>query len=228
MNELSLRYKLKKLKQDWPNMTRQQRWEHLVAYYTWVIPVALLIMIGIFLCVNFFIQNSKHTVISGAYVNISVSKDGKAYMTDGYKEHFGYTSWREAARLDEAKIQSGSANYTMSYNTITKLAAMSGDGELDYLVMDKEGFDILFYQQAFKDLREVYTEQELAALGDCVIYRADSDTEENIPIAIEISQTDFAKNNITAYSEKIYFSFAVNTPRVEQTKAFYEYLFAYK
>ena len=209
-------------------MTRRQRWEHLVAYYKWVIPVALLVIIGISLCVNYVIQNSKHTVMSGVYVNISLSQDGKAYMTDSYKEHFGYESWREAVKLDEARILDDKINYTNTYNMLMSLALMSGDGELDYLISDMEGFNVLFREGAFKDLRQVYTEQELEAFGDKVIYKANAGTEEKIPVAIDISQTDFAKNNITAYSEKIYFSFSVNTPRLEQAKVFYEYLLAWE
>lgn len=227
MNEMSLSYKLKQLKESWPNMTGRERLEHLWAYYKWVILVVLAVILGVSFLVNAIIQKNKQTVISGVALNVTVSEEGRTYLQQGYKEHFELTSWKQQVLFRKMQITEGSENVADSYDNLMNFAAMCSQKEVDYLLLNTGALDSLYPEGALKDLRQVYTQEELDNMGDVVVYKKDKKTEEMIPVALNITDSAFVKENISQKGN-IYFGFVTNTPRLEQAKQMYEFILALK
>ena len=229
MKELSFFSQLKKLKTDLPGMTHKEKLEHIWTYYKWLIPVFLAVVMLLSITISCVTNLNTVKMMAGISVNVNLSDAGETYLREDYKEHLGLTSKKQKVVMTETYIENlvTASDYMDSYYSLMSLLALCSNKEVDYLILDEEGVRVLMVQGAFRNLTEVYTEEELDALGDVVVYKEDKETKELLPIALNITDTPFIQQN-TAANKNVFFSFVANSPRLEETKALYQYLLDWK
>ena len=229
MSELSFFGNLKSLKSDMANMTYKQKLEHIWTYYRWMlIVVAILIMVVSILLASF--QNlSKKTVMAGVTVNVFLSDEGKAYISDDYKASLGITSEKEEVYLSHSDIADAASatNFSENYYAVMSLLALCANEEVDYLLLNQVGFETMLVQGAYLDLTKVYTAEELEAFGDRVVYAQTNQESEPTPMALKITDSPFIQDNADNKGD-IYFVFVANSPRTEECRAFFDYMMAWK
>lgn len=221
---------IKQLKENLSKMSFKEKLDHLWTYYKGVLAI-LAVVIAICSIIVTCIQNKNTTtLISGIGINVILSEEGRDYVENVYFEQHK-TGGREQALYSETTHDDFSNTATMedSYMALMSLMALTAAGDLDYLFMDDQAIRNLMVHQLFMDLREVYTEAELEALGDKVVWGEIGNEEDHrfIPFAINIEHIPFIAENADNVADT-YFSFVVNSPRVEAAKAYLDFLMAWQ
>ncbi len=229
MSELSPIKNLKNLKSDMANMTYGEKLNHIWTYYKWVLVVVLLLIMAVSVLLASLQNLSKKTLVAGVTVNVFLSDEGKAALSEDYKALVGTGSSKEEVYLSHTDIENPltATSYDENYYAVLSLLALCSNEELDYLIMDQEGFETMLVQGAYLDLNNVYTTEELEAMGDHVIYAQDKDTDSPAPMALDITDCAFIQEN-TDQKGPIYFVFVGNSPRTDACREFYDYLISWK
>lgn len=219
----TLREGLQELSNALKPMNWKERIVHLWTYYKWVGFTVLVVAAGI--SIVYGAITAKDPLFSGATVNLVLTEDAQAYITDSWKDRLSDDS-EEAVEL----IQMVDSDDTVmlgqdAVNTSLQISIMISAGELDYVLMDKAFLEKYAGMEAFSDLREILTEAQLEQLGSRV-YNYAGDTS-GYPMAVDISDTAFVQNCM-AYVGAVYIAFPGNTERTELADDFLEYVLSWE
>ena len=137
------------------------------------------------------------------YVDVCISNEEDA------KDVFGI----EAEATD---IYGGSLNHE-GYKSVAKQLA------------DKFGFEYYVAQEVYLDLREILTQEELQQLDKDgkVIYIMEEDTEERVPAAVIITDTQFVKDNMHMEGDT-YFALSGSTQRKDMCRDAWDRILAWE
>lgn len=217
-----------KLLEEMKPMTGKQRVDHLWTYYKEYLWFVALAVIVICVVVTSLINTSKNAIASGMLVNISIEQAGFEYLCEDYREHLGGVG-NDVVELDYTNFSS-LADPTSSednyYASMILLARVSS-GDLDYIILDQFGMEYYITQGVYLDLREFFTQEELDALGEKVIYARQEDETESWAVAVDISDLPFVQQNIST-EEKTYFALSGSTRRLDVCRDMWEYLHAWQ
>ena len=229
MNELSPIRNLKNLKKDMENMTYGEKLSHIWTYYKWVLVVVLILIMAVSILLAVVQNKRRIMLLGGVTVNVQLSEEGRTYLTEDYKQLVGTGNERESVVLSHTDIDDvhNTAVYESNYYAVMSLLALCTNQEVDYLILDQTGFEAMLIQGAYMGLDEVYTPQELEAMGDDVVYAQNRGEEAPSAIAIDITDTAFIQEN-AQIKDKVYFVYVANSIRVDTCRAFYEYLLSYQ
>lgn len=229
MNELSAVRNLKNLKKDMEHMTYGEKLTHIWTYYKWVLVVVLILIMAVSVLLASIENKRSILLMGGVTVNVQLSEEGKAYVTDDYLQTVGTGNKREKAIVSHTDIDDlkNTTLYQDNYYAVMSLLALCSNQEVDYLLLDQVGFEAMLIQGAYLGLNEVYTPEELEAMGDTVVFAQKEGEQTPSAIAIDITDTAFVQKNVQT-RDKVYFVYAVNTPRLEECRAFFAYLLAYQ
>lgn len=220
----------KKFKHDTADMNFHDKMEHFWEYYgKMALFVAVCLAVVLTIVITGVINVNTEVIVSGATVNVDLSLEGADYVSEGfYQTH--KTEGRQ--RVDYSNVymyaEGTTDNIEHTYDTIQGVVAQVGAKELDYLIMDEIGFGFLVGHEIFMDLNEFFTQEELAAFGDKIIYAQEENSEKQVPLAINISDCEFLKENAQIKNQTVYFSPIVNTTRKDTCKEFLNYILDYK
>lgn len=209
--------------------TLQAKWE-----YTWdnwyalIVGMALLIFFIITMAVSIY-NNSAPVYLNGEFVNIVSSDQAEQYQEDYLEQAFlrDYLAIPE----DDRTVITYSKNLlldfgddteaaTTNYNTINQINVHMAAHEVDYFLMTDNVIDILNeHYEAFLDLREFLTEEEMVLYGDRLRY-----TQENVPIAIDVSDSKILANMNMVADAPVCFSWFAYVEDVDHMRPFFEFL----
>lgn len=223
---------LRKLWQDLKPMTFSQKLEHLWSYYKEYLWIVLFVLIMLCLPVVTMVAQSREVLVSGMAVNVALTDEGIDYLTEDYMERLGGDEDKQVAELNYANFSSleDPTSSEDNYSAMTILVARVSGGMLDYMLLDKFAMEYYIVQDVYLDLREFFTEEELAELGDRVITARQEDETEAWAVAVDITELDFVKDNIPLKNkeDRVYFALSGSTPRPEMCRDVWEYIHAWK
>lgn len=219
-----------KLLNDLKPMTFKQRVEHLWMYYKDYLWVVALVVIFICAGITSFINQGKEVLVSGMMVNITIEQEGYDYLSVDYFEELGAKEGKQVVELEYTNFSSledptsSEDNYYASMVVIGKVSGRF----LDYMILDKFGMEFYITQDVYLDLREFFTEDELAELEQkrMLIY-AQEEGQERYPIAVDISSLPFTVDNVTSEGNS-YFALSGSTQRPEACRAIWERINAWE
>lgn len=227
-----------KIYKNWANllkalkpMTWKQRAEHLWEYHRYQLIVLFLIVFTLGITVTALQSRNKQVLVGGMMVNVYMEPEGYQYMSGDYQQELGGDGKKKVVDLfpiyfgDPWDPEYGED----SYNTSLVLTARVSGRQLDYMLLDKFAFEYYINQEVYMDLRKVLTEEELKTLEEQkrIIYLREETQEENIPSAVIITETQFAKDNITADGD-VYFAFSASSPRLEMCRDVWDRIMAWE
>lgn len=220
----------KRLIEDMRPMSFWKKVDHLWTYYKiyLVFVGVIVLMSGIF--ISFFTKQSQDELVRGMLVNIYIDQEGYNYLTTDYETYLGAEE-DQIVTLTHSKFgnvldqQQAEINYNQS---LIMVARVSGS-MLDYAILDQYAMEYYIDMDVYLDLREFFTTEELEAMTaeNRVIYaRAEGETE-TWPLAVDITDTQFAKDNINNEG-KVYFALSGNQPNLDMCRNVWDYIHAWK
>lgn len=214
-----------KLKEELRSMeTPRDKLEHLWEYYKWIPAVFLGFVAIISMVIAAIISLNTQTILAGAIINVPVSPEGYSMLQDGYYQRAHTEGKRQIVELTNMNFVDpySTMEQTYSMDIMENVTAMIGADLLDYVIYDEVALPYFMTPEAFADLRKLFTEEELAAMGNAVI-KLEMEDGTLIPIAIEISDTAFYKNYMEL-DRKLFLSFSIRLPRKEACLDFWQFL----
>lgn len=213
-----------KLKSELKDMNGRERLEHLWEYYKWIPAVFAGFILIVGTVVAAIISLNTETILAGAIINVPVSPDGYVQLQEGYYQRAKTEGKRQIVELTNMNFVDPytTVNQTYSMDIMENVTAMISADVLDYVIYDETALPFFMTPELFADLTRLFTEEELAAMGNAVI-KLEMEDGTLIPIAIEISDTAF----YDAYMEvekRLYLSFSIRLPRREASLDFWQFL----
>ena len=214
-----------KLLSDLKPMTWRKRLEHLWEYYReylWIVAVVV-----IFLCatVTSIINLSTDTVVRGMLVNIAIDQEGYNYLSEDYAEKLGVSKGEKVA-LTHTNFKSLEDPTSTEDNAYAAMAVTNEVSAqiLDYIILDQMSMEFYLNQGVYMDLEEFFTEEELAAIPrECLVYGREEGSTDMWLAAIDISNLDFVKDNVTSEGAT-YFAISGSTQHIDACHDIWQYL----
>ena len=214
-----------KLKSELKEMTPKEKFAHLWEYYKWI--GGLFLGLILVVCVVIASVQSLNTEIrySGVMINLRVSPDGYVQLQDGFFAHIGAEEGRELVEVRNMQFQDPYTTIDQTYalDVQESVVALISARQLDYLLYDEVALPFFMDPETVLDLREIFSEEELNALGSAVIRLQMPETGELLPLAIDISQTTFYQTYMQI-QKPIYLSFSIVTQHLDTCKVFWQFI----
>ena len=115
------------------------------------------------------ISNNKPYALYALFINCE-GPDAQSILQEGFTEYAGINQEEEAVLVDTTANFLSSSMDTTAVATSEKIMALISAKSLDVVVADENSFGHYAGQETFFDLRDVFSEKELADLGDSVYY----------------------------------------------------------
>lgn len=224
---MKFREMMGQLKVDLKTMTFKEKVEHIwTNFKEWI-----LIFAGVFaLLIGYIVTllTNQQPILSGYLLNIELSEAGHSYITEDYFSSIGGTKkqtieLQSGAYVENAKGQMVETNYVV----MNQLASIISAESMDFLLSNKYGMELAISMEVYMDLSNFLTEEELVQWKDKLIYAQAEGTDYAYPVAIDISETAFAKEHIKTKAP-VYIGFIGNTPHRENCRSFWEFLLGYE
>lgn len=219
----------KKLKEDLSKMTFKEKLNHLWTYYKGSLVILAIIIALCSIITSSCRARNTETILAGISINVMLSDEGQSYVKDGYyeltkTEGLQQVIYTETHQDDFSTTTALEDNYT----ALMSLLALCTAEELDYLFLNDVSVKNLLVHGVYMDLRNFFTEDELEALGDNVVWMASGPEDEAVymPVAVKVEHIPFIAEHATNISDT-YFSVVTNTPRLEEVRNFWEYINAW-
>lgn len=221
----------KKLLADLKPMTWKQRAEHIWMYYKEHMFIALVVLVIIIGIISMALSAGKEVLVSGVMVNISMTQEGRNYLERDYLEDLGGNKSTQSVNMYSADFSAlEDAMYEEEqYSASQVLVGLVSGAKLDYMLLDQFGMEFYIRQDVYFDLREFFTEEEIADLdaAKLLIYAMEEGTVDRVPIAVDISGAEFVRENIGT-EKKTFFAISGNKPDLEMCRDVYERIYKWQ
>lgn len=224
---MKFREMMVQLKVDLKTMTFKEKVEHIwTNFKEWI-----LIFAGVFVLLVAYIVTlltNQQPVLSGYLLNVELSEAGHSYITEDYFSSIGGTKKQNVQMLSGAYVENATGQTVeTNYAVMTQLAGVISAEAMDFLLSDKYGMELGISMEVYMDLSNFLTDEELTQWKDKLIYAKAEGTDYAYPVAIDISETAFAKEHIKTKAP-VYIGFIENTPHKENCRSFWEFLLNYE
>lgn len=223
--KLTLKEHWEKLKLELKGMTFKEKLEHLWEYYKWVLGVFLGFVFVVCTVIASIISLNTETLFSGVLINVDISPDGFVYLQSGYFEHIGGEEGEEVVDVRSMQFQNPytTVDQTYALDVQESVMALISARSLDYLMFDELALPFFMDPETLLDLREIFTQEELDALGTAVIKLQIPETGEQIPMAIDVSDTALFQEYMGS-DEPIYLAFSIVSPHMDACVDFWRFI----
>ncbi len=220
----------KKLKKDLSKMTFKDKLNHLWTYYkSSLLILAVVILVGSIFVTSCRARNTR-TILAGVGVNVALTEEGTSYVKEDYYARTATGGLEQVIYTESVQERfSSTTDFQTSYTQLMNLVALISAQELDYLLLDAIGVENLLAHGVFMDLRDFFTEAELEALGDKVIWMESTNSDDSklqMPVAVNIEHLPFTQAH-TINTKDTFFAVVSNTLRKETCRDFWAYLNAW-
>lgn len=159
---------------------------HVLYYYKWYIGAGIALLCLIVSLITTVVGNQKDVLISGIFINNATSQEGYDHLQQDY---WAFCGSDKGTRVDlvtgrsidfdsESLSQEDAAGFMI-------VASMIAARSLDYIITDEASLDNFMEQEVILDLKEIFSEEELAALDTVEL--------DGITAAIRLEGSDFAQ-----------------------------------
>lgn len=244
--------RLEKLKQAWKEKKYGAIFEYFWDYYKFEAFVVLAVLY-FFGSIAYSKITEKEIVLSGALLNQYniLADDMTKELSDDFLTKQGFDLNETKTELNTSLRYSYSGDSSMNDATIQGLVAQCSGGTMDFITGDLEAMTIFAYGDYFYDLREVLTEEELEKYEPYFLYvdldyqrqidaalstpeliptmirpdmRHPEEMVEPVPVLIDLRESSLLSDIYIDLVDVLCFGFTVNSPHLETTKEFLNYL----
>lgn len=228
MQDFDLKAHWQELKEVLGPMPWNKRLEHLWEYYKWVLVVLAVVGMVLYIAIVGYSNARVEGLFYGEVVNLNIDTQGVEYLTTDFLEHLGGVKGDQKVSMYLSNLVVGEdSTYENYYAPLMRTSSEISNKQLDYLLADSAALTCYFNEEILLDLRQLFTTDELAQMGENVVYVLYEETGEKIPMAINVTDTAFMTNRLS-YKTTAYLCFVAGTERTETCKVFYDYFMAYQ
>lgn len=207
----------------WKELDKKQKWEYYKSYYLGktIVGIIIFTMLCSFIY-EVFIDNKK-IIISGCVVNLKISEEGDALLTDEYVEYTNSGNKKEALLSGENYIVFDGSRTKHDYDRIImSIIAQVSVGEFDYMLLSQTAYDYFLNSEIYTDLRLCITEETINSCKDMLIYE-DYMGEKNVPLAIKLP-SEKLNDKLGITNDTVYLVITQIKPDMERADTFVKYL----
>ena len=228
MRDFDLKAQWQELKDALRPMPWKKKLEHLWEYYKWVLVVLLVIATIIYISVVGYSSARVEGLLYGEIVNLSFDTEAVEYLSDDLLEHLNGVKGDQKVSVYMSNLVVGEdSTYDNYYAPLIRTSSEIENNKLDYVLVDSSTLAVYFNEEFLLDLRRLFSAEELAQMEENLVYVLYEETGEQIPMAINVTETAFVTNHLN-HKTAVYLGFVANTERQETCKTFYDYFMAYQ
>ena len=172
---------------DFKALPFKKKVNHVLYYYKWYIVGGIALVALLVSLITTIVGNQKDVLISGIFINNATSQEGYDHLQQGYWDYCGGDKGTRVDLVTGRRIQFDSETLSQedaaSFMVVTSMIAAR---TLDYIITDEDSLDDFMGQEIILDLKEVFSQEELAAM--------DTIEMDGITAAIRLEKSDFARN----------------------------------
>ena len=206
-------------------MTWRERIDYIWTYYNVHIIITVSVVALVIAFLSAVLAPKKQVVFGGTTVNVTLSEEGKQYLTQQLFAPMGGTdpAKQEIFCQESTLGQTGYGDTTGAeiMTVVGDIAAQS----LDYIIMDELSMEYLSRGGWFGDVTAELTPGQLEIFAD-KLYTVQTEEGEIKPVAIDITDLPFVRD-CAIKAKKVYLVLPGNTERAEKTDEFVDWLLAW-
>ena len=192
-------------------------------YYLKGTIVAVIILICIISLIRTMMNNKEHDL----YV-LMINSVGNLEASE-FEDIAGTDKSKHEIVFDDSLYIDLSTNDSASYLSVQKWVALMAAGDCDVMIADFGTMSNYASQGFYMDLRDAFTEEQLRALGNRVIWSDiyDEDgkpTGETVPYMIDVTHSARLNSVPVFLLDKVVFTIAATTDKLDTAKLFFEYI----
>lgn len=206
-------------------MSWRKRLGYLWTYYRFHALAVICAVVFVVMMISGLVQASRDVLISGVLINTETSKEGYAYLSDGYWVARGGNRHTRVDLVEAIFLSYSQENLDM--DSVTRMASidtMIGARSLDYMILDESALSVYGPQGICADLSRILPEELYAKLADKIVTVHGIDSGEDYPAAVDLTDS-FLAQRYGLSADPSYLVVVANAVDMEKTAAFLEYLF---
>ena len=213
-------------KPDFKSMSTQKKIGYVWDYYRLHIGITIILAIIIGSAIHHFVT-TKDSVLDMIFMNSYSPYEGPQGLDEFFLSQ-GFDAKKEeisiATSLNFAITDDG---YEPDYYTLQSLDAMFAVGDVDIFAAPQQIYSDYSIAGYVADLRTVFTDEELNAYKELLLYATTFDTQETIPCGFDFSNNGWLLE-YEYYSGNCHMGIPANADNPELAKEFLLYLLQYE
>lgn len=210
---------------DFKSMSTRQKLEYVWDYYRFHILGGIALLLAALSLIHHY-MTLKTPVLDLLFLN--------AYSIENAQKPFDEFLTSNGYNLNDYEINVNTAlsfvleedSYQQDYYAMQTLSVLFAAGDLDLFAAPQQIYNDLAAAGYTTDLRTIFTETELEALDDMIIYTTLAETGETFPSGLDLKGNRFLLEN-GFYTEGCCLAIAATTDSPELTKAMLLYIVNY-
>lgn len=208
-----IKAKRAKLAKNMEGMSKSERAFYIISYYKWKIIAFIAILVCAIVIPVTIYEKSRPIAISYAIVNCTSPADINTDFVDDYMDYFGLTG-NYQVRSDK-ELHLDKETYLEEYarsqgnSSYTEFPMMCFNGYYDIIITNKTGAVYCGMQEIMFPLKS-YLPADIYSQIEDRVFETENHDGETEPFAIDISDTEFAKNLNLGYDD-VYIGFPGTT-----------------
>lgn len=205
-----MKAKRQRLEKNMEGMDKKERRRYLIYYFKWPI-IAFFGVIAVITMLSISIYKNKRPLALGYVIFNSENPDNiNTDFLDDYREIYGLTKGYQVREYTDmyydADKNSIESYYGMTTSMYTEFPTMCNSGMFDIIISDEAGIDYFGNLEVITPLENYFSDEIYSMIDSDSIYYTENFDGETVGFAIDISDTEFAKNLNLDY-EKVYLGF---------------------
>ena len=210
-----IREELKKLSA----LTWKQRFIYVWDYYKLLMAAILLVISLISLGVTIYKNKQLNQLLTVYMVNCNSLVLNSDEISDEFVTFIGGVTEKDVIRVDTTVyLSDDGSQYSMSNQV--KITAMVSSGNVDLMLMDPEMFSVYAEQDYFRDLSEVFSEEQIEKWSDLLI----TDEKTGKIQGIDLTDAPALCKREAYFGDTVYGGVILNSTRLDYCDDFIEYL----
>ena len=156
-------------------------------------------------------------------VNVRLTQAGSEYLQQSYASQRAAAGDRGKLLVAQAQLEAFETRQDLdtNYMALQALLSLHASQELDLLLMDQVAMENFLRQGIYRDIRKLFGEEDLLALGEAAVWGRHRDEEEARPLVLDVTELPFIREQGIG-SGKVYLAFADNTSQLQACRLIWE------
>lgn len=213
------------IKDAMKDMTWRERIDYIWTYYNVHIIITVSVVALVIAFLSAVLAPKKQVVFGGTTVNVTLSEEGKQYLTQQLFAPMGGTDpAKQEIFCQESTLGQTGYGDTTGAEIMTLVGDIAAQS-LDYIIMDELSMEYLSRGGWFGDVTAELTPGQLEIFADN-LYTIQTEEGEIKLVAIDITDLPFVRD-CAIKAKKVYLVLPGNTERAEKTDEFVDWLLAW-
>ena len=172
---------------------------------------------------------SSQTAFAGVSVNLRLSQSGSDWLKQALTDRLKAEDYRGKILLADAELDAFETveDLDTNYYALQALLLLYETQEVDAMLMDQVAMENFLRQEIYLDLRQLLSEDSLAAMGEAVIWARHKESSEAAPLVLDVTELPFIQDHTEA-TGRVYLAFMNNTTHLPACRLLWDAITAWE